>query len=494
MLERAQPLHRAWSSPLAAAGVALCLGLLVGALAAASPLLAGATLVGGALVLLILRAPVVGLYALVPLVYLLPFAVLPFRLGVQLTALDALLALTLGTVLLRALARHATPRLSRPEQLLAAVIGLGAFSFLLSVPYTGDTLEVGRRFLKLVLAMLTLALALRLARTERTVERLLSLVMLCGALEGALAVILVWLPRDTMVWLLSLLGPLGYPTGANVLRFLPGENDTYTDVLRATGTSIDPNVLGGVLLLAAGLQIVQLFAPRPLLPRPLLLLCAGPTVLGMLLSHSRSSWVGLALALLALATLRYRRLWLLAVLGALAVAIIPAGRALYGRVLSGFAAQDKAASMRLDEYRNALEIIQQYPLFGIGFGGPPAIDLAPGVSSLYLTVAETMGLPALALYLLLVGDVLLRALGALLHCANGRRQGVIAALCTALIGALVAGLLDHYFASTVFPHMVALFWLLWGLLWISTEAAEAAPTTQAARRAARGSALLWSHR
>lgn len=494
MLERAQPTLPSWPLPLATAVAAVGLGLLIGALAAVgSPLLASAALLGGTLLLLILRAPVVGLYALVPLAYLLPFAVIPVRLGIQATVLDALLGVTLGAVLLRALARHAQPHLRRPELLLAAVIGLGAFSFLLSLPYTGDTLDVGRRVLKLVLAMLTLPLTLRLVRGERAVERLVRLLILCGALEGLIAVALVRLPRETMVRLLSVLGPLGYPTGESVLRFLPGENDTYTDVLRATGTSIDPNVLGGVLLLAAGLQLVQLFAPRPLLPRMLLLLCTVPTVLGMLLSHSRSSWVGLALALLALATLRYRRLWLLIGLATLAVAATPVGRALYGRVLSGFAAQDKAASMRLDEYRNALEIIQQYPLFGIGFGAPPSIDLAPGVSSLYLTVAETMGLPALALYLILVGGVLLRALRALLHCADGRRQGVLAALSTALIGALITGLLDHYFASTAFPHMVALFWLLWGLLWISAE--EAGDTERAdrpMRSAPVPSVSLWS--
>ena len=34
-----------------------------------------------------------------------------------------------------------------------------------------------------------------------------------------------------------------------------------------------------------------------------------------------------------------------------------------------------------------------------------------------------------------------------------------AAFLAALSGALVAGLLDHYFANQAFPHAVALFWL-----------------------------------
>jgi hypothetical protein len=44
-------------------------------------------------------------------------------------------------------------------------------------------------------------------------------------------------------------------------------------------------------------------------------------------------------------------------------------------------------------------------------------------------------------------------------------------LLAALVAALVSGLFDHYWASTVFPHMVALFWLCCGLLWRATELA-----------------------
>ena len=89
--------------------------------------------------------------------------------------------------------------------------------------------------------------------------------------------------------------------------------------------------------------------------------------------------------------------------------------------------------MRLDEYRNALEIVQQHPLFGIGFGSAPSIDLAPGVSSLYLTVAETIGLPGLALYLAALGTLLWPALRALLGRPAAPVQGLLASLLAALL-------------------------------------------------------------
>jgi O-antigen ligase len=476
MIARAWLIAPGWSSTVAAAAAALALGLLLGALASlASPLAALAALLGAAFALAVLRRPLVGLYALVGLIFLLPFANVPGRLGFQLTALEAVLGLTLAATLARALVHRERPRPTPLTRLLAAFMALAALAFLLSLPHMGPPAEVGRRVEKLVLAMLVLPLSLRLVSRDETLRGLTRALVLCATLEALLAIGLYFAPRETTVRILSALGPLGYPTGPAVLRFLPGENDTYTDVLRATGSSIDPNVLGGALMIAAAVALAQLFSPRPALPRLLLLPAGGLLVWAMLLSHSRGSWVGLAAGLLALATLRERRLWLAAIPAAAAVALLPAGRALYNRVLSGFAGQDKAANMRLDEYRNALEIVQQHPLIGIGFGGPPTIDLAPGVSSIYLTVAQTSGLPALALYLAALGLLLGRALRALLGSVEPDRQASLAGLFAALVAALVAGLFDHYWASTAFPHMVALFWLCCGLLW---RAAEPSPTTQ----------------
>src|SRR5205814_604594 len=124
-------LARSWtpplrcSSPRLALGAALGLGLLLGAaVAVGSPLAALAALLGAALCLAILRRPVVGLYALVGLVLLLPFAVIPARLGLQLTALEALLGLTLGATVLTALARRERLRIGPPGWLFVGLIGL----------------------------------------------------------------------------------------------------------------------------------------------------------------------------------------------------------------------------------------------------------------------------------------------------------------------------------------------------------------------------------
>ena len=63
------------------------------------------------------------------------------------------------------------------------------------------------------------------------------------------------------------------------------------------------------------------------------------------------------------------------------------------------------------------------------------------------------------MYLLALASSWLTGLRALSETRDPRLRGIHAAFLAALSGALVTGLLDHYFANQAFPHAVALFWL-----------------------------------
>src|SRR5207248_8398552 len=104
------------------------------------------------------------------------------------------------------------------------------------------------------------------------------------------------LSPTTQLTLLSRLDVVGYPI-TDVLRYVPGPNNTYTSQLRAIGTSVDPNVFGGTLMLALSVAIVQWASPRPVLHRLVLTLLSVPMAAGVVLSLSRSSWLGLACGL-----------------------------------------------------------------------------------------------------------------------------------------------------------------------------------------------------
>jgi hypothetical protein len=258
--------------------------------------------------------------------------------------------------------------------------------------------------------------------------------------------------------LLTRLQVIGYPV-SDVLRYLPGPNNTYTDQLRATGTSVDPNVFGGTLMLALALMVVQWASPQPVLRKSVLVLLALPTSTGLLLSLSRASWLGLAAGLMFVGALRYRRILVLGVLTGLVLLATSAGQEYVARFISGFSTADRATAFRVGEYANALTLLQRYPFLGIGFGLSPDIDVTAGVSSVYLLVAEQTGLVGLSAYAIALGVSWWTGVRGLTAASDQRVQGIRAAFLAALSGALVAGFLDHYFANQAFPHAVALFWL-----------------------------------
>ena len=81
-------------------------------------------------------------------------------------------------------------------------------------------------------------------RSWARLERLVKVFLLAGAAASAVAIILWLLPDDTANAGLNVLQRLGYP-GGWVIRYIE-ENPALAE--RAIGTSVDPNVLGGLLI------------------------------------------------------------------------------------------------------------------------------------------------------------------------------------------------------------------------------------------------------
>lgn len=167
-----------------------------------------------------------------------------------------------------------------------------------------------------------------------------------------------------------------------------------------------------------------------------------------------------------LATLRYRRLWWVMIGGGLAVAILLIGLGMAEefaqRLTDGVQFRDQAQQMRLAEYQNAINIIARYPLFGIGFGAAPDIDLVAGVSSIYLAIAQRLGLLGLAAFVGIIGAWFIHTWQSLRQMTVERLPWLLGTQ-AGLAAALAVGLADHYFFNIEFSHMVALFWGCAGL-------------------------------
>lgn len=470
MMRRSVPLSARSANGLAVAiGGAGVVGGIVGVSSvAASPLVPLGALVAGTGFLAVLRSPLTAVVGFVLAASLLPFAVIPVRLGVSLTLVDVALTLLLLVWVARLL-RGRRELITTPiDGLLGLFLGLAIVGFILGSGYAAVGGEQFRLFLKLLNSMLFFYGVVQVVESERDLKRVVRTLLLGGGAAAGIAILLYALPHDVTVRALSLLRPLGYPAGEEVIRTIAG-----TSTVRATGTSIDPNVLGGLLMLIAVPACAYLTAGTRIMSRPILAGVLAVLVVGIALSYSRSSWVGLAAGVGFIAGFRDRRAWIFAALGMGTLMLLPQGQVLLDRFTSGVAARDQAAAMRLGEYKDALALIAQYPLFGVGFGEAPTIELYVAVSSIYLLIAEEMGLVGLSLFLLVVGTGLVHSFRQGAVRSVELRTAVIAFQAT-MVAALVAGLFDHYFFNLRFPHMVAMFWLMLALLLTSVRLAALA--------------------
>jgi len=348
---------------------------------------------------------------------------------------------------------------------VALFLVFALFAFALGMGHARPTTTTLRRFAELLISIALFFVVINNIHSRQELEQLAGVIMLAGAGAAFIAIFLYVIPQDWAVRLLSALGRLDYPTGRGVLRFI---EDNPNNPMRAIGTSIDPNVLGGLMVFVGGLTAPQLFAERPLFDRRLVALMLASQALCLYLTYSRSSMLGFAVVLLLLALLRYRRLLLVGLIGAALLLLLPQTQTYIVHFVEGLRGQDLATQMRFGEYKDAFILISRHPWLGVGFSGTPEIDLYIGVSSVYLLIAEEMGLIGLGLFLLTTAMLLIR----LWDCwrrgvAEPRLEAILLGLGGALTGVLVAGVLDHYLFNLVYPHMASLFWLYVGLAMVA---------------------------
>lgn len=455
------PRQRAdWQRSAGLIGLVVLAGTICGAIATvAGPVYAVAGVVAALAGLVVAAKTRLTMLAFIGVATLLPFGVIPVPIGgVRLTFIDATLSLLLVTWLARLLTRREGEIVGTPvDGPLLAFIGLAIASFVFGTAYA-MTAEVARQFLKLVNSMLFFFTIAQIVRTRRDLILLLRALAIGGAIAALIGIALYYLRPETASSLLRSLRPLGYP-GGEVLRYVE-DGGVRTKTLRAIGTSVDPNVFGALLLITGGLTLGQIptataQARRWLIP------ALGVIGYALLISLSRGSWVGFSVAFGVMALARYRRLLLL-----LPALVIPGAlvfSAQVGRFVEHFLkavyAQDQATGMRLGEYKDALNLIQQNPWLGIGFGGAPSRDLYLGVSSTYLLIGEEMGLIGLAVFLALLGMIIATGVRAYRSAPEPTRPLVLALLAT-FCGVVVAATFDHHFFNLRYQHVSALFWLL----------------------------------
>ena len=463
-----------------ALGIGLTIGIVGGLigllLTLTGPTVATGVVLGTLAGLYILTDVRAALYALLATVLLLPFGTLPFKLLITPTLLDV----SLGAFVLIWLMQWMTGRRTRlqlsPVHLLIALYALWLLlSFALGMRFGAPSPNRVRQFAETLLSISLAFVLVDLLRNRAMLRRLVAFFVLLVGMQALLTVSLYVLPDELSERALVRLARIGYPNGG-VIRYIE-DNPALSE--RAIGTWVDPNLLGGTLAVAAAIIASQLFAARPVLRwRWLTLTIFGLSTLALFLTYSRASLLALGAGLLLIGVLRYRRFLAMLPLAAIALLVVPWARTWLERLVQAFTGADLATQMRIGEYSDSLRLINQYPVFGVGFTGSPSIDLYSDVASMYLIMANQIGLVGVTLFLILMIGVFAQGLRAWQRARyNPDIDAIHIGLHAGLFTLLVNSVADMYFFRLDFQGSITLFWIVIGLALASSRLALNRPLT-----------------
>ena len=430
------------------AAAATLAGLLGGAKPLPAALAGGLAVIGGALGF---ARPVYGALAALLVALMVPFLVVPQRLGVQPPVLDVIVASTFVGTAARAVwgRREFVSRWEVMPRWLMVAAAAGAalplFAGAAAFVAAGDV-EAVQVAAKMSMYALTPLMAALVCPRRGSTTALAVLVTAAAALQAAVAIVL-HMAGAVGVQALETLGAAGYPS-TGVERFLP---DQVTP--RATGLMVDPNVLGVTLAAALpfGLAWVGGGARRGALGMTAVVLIG----VALMLTISRASWIAAAAGLLVwLALVRPRTA--AAATAALGAAVLAAPLEPFERIRQGLQAGDQSAALRVDELREATRVIGRFPLLGVGYGEAPHPDIFAGVSNAWLWLAERAGIGAAIANLALIGGATWAAI------RSARSNPELRPMLASLAAFATAGVFDHHIVS--FPHLVYLVGGLAGLL------------------------------
>ncbi|MBW4436070.1 MAG: O-antigen ligase family protein [Pleurocapsa minor GSE-CHR-MK-17-07R] len=440
---------------------AVGIGLL---LAIGGPIIAAGAVLGVLAGLYLLTSLSAALYGIILVMALLPFGTFPFRIGFTPTLLDATFGAFLVVYIVQFMTgRRRGIRFTPVHGFIALYMAWLILSFVLGLRWARPTSADLRQFAETLLAISMTFILVDVLRDKIALRRMLLIFVVAAALQGATTLVLYGMNDQTAERTLVRLSRIGYPDGG-VIRYI---EDNPDEAERAIGTWVDPNALGGFLAICAALIAPQLRARRPVLrPRWLLWMVMGMLGLGLVLTFSRASLLAFAVGLAFIGLFRGNRIFLLLLAaGAGLILVLPQTQDLVTRFIEAFTGTDLATQMRIGEYSDALELISRYPITGIGFTGSPSIDLYSDVASMYLIMANQIGLVGVGIF----AATMIASLSYSISRWRAAQQdddlwplqlGASAALITALVNAVA----DLYFFRTDFQGSITLFWLIVALL------------------------------
>lgn len=245
---------------------------------------------------------------------------------------------------------------------------------------------------------------------------------------------------------------------------------------RPQGTFGHPSILAAFCLTLVCLLLAAYLMNYPLWPRPVLLVGSAVGLLMLALTYARTEWIGAALALAVIMLLRSRRLLVVGVLVALAMAFfVPAIQ----ERLSGEQAGE-SFEWRLQVWDASLALLRKPTIFGAGLDISPRllnsrlpyVDAPPHND--YLRTLLEMGLAGMVSWLAVLASLLFQSWQAYRR-GSSAVQALGLALLAITAGGMAVALSDNYWSY------VSVWWYNWALVGLLAAAMRrSSPSTEPA--------------
>ena len=239
---------------------------------------------------------------------------------------------------------------------------------------------------------------------------------------------------------------------------------------RVVSTLENPNVLASYLLLVIPFVIAALFSAETLRKRAPFIICAAFTVMCLVYTWSRGSWLGFIFACLILFAVINKKAMVVylgvAALIPFAPAVLP--ETVIERFTSIGNVMDSSTSYRVSIWQGTLGMIKDYLLWGIGVGRAPfglvypayslaGIESAPHSHSLYLQVCAEMGIAGFIVLILVLFFFLQLCFTAIKKAGEPRLRLYAAAGMCAAAGFMLNGFTDYVWYNY---RVYLMFWLI----------------------------------
>lgn len=286
-----------------------------------------------------------------------------------------------------------------------------------------------------------------------------------------------------MATLVSLYGLYQYMRGAAVASQAWFDVKTNPELTsRVFSTFGNPNTLAMYLELTLPLAIGTAVSERAPLKRALYAAMSLVMLGALVLTMSRGGWLALAFgALVFLALIDARTLWLIPLAAAVAYVFLPP--VFRTRLATIGSLKDASNAYRVNIWIAAIHMIRDFWPTGVGFGYRAFMPVynyyrlraqpAYHAHNFYLEQLAELGIIGFILFVWLIVRLAAAGLRALAAREDPRLRAVVAGALAAFAGIMLHGLFEDIF---YLPTVIATFWLTMGLMAAARQLAPDRPT------------------